>query len=905
MSMFRRLLDTLRSGRLDRELDEEMRFHLDMRAEGYEREGLSAREARDKALHQFGSPLGARERVRDVRLLPWLDSVRQDVVLGLRLLRRSPALALAAILSLGLAVGATTGIFLVGDGLLLRPLPVPRPHELLVPQWRSTEWPDMGIWGSNDKDNNSWSFSYPMYQDFVKTKGVDVGGFQELGQAVTQIAGEAGTTDGALVTGSLFPILGVRPAAGRLIGEADDVPGAAPVVVISHRLWQRAFDGDPAAVGRSIAINGRSYTVIGVAPRDFFGMQPGRWTDLYIPVTFVTTLPQFASESMLTTERLWWLQLIVRPKPGMDQAAVQAALAHPFSLHVKPLINAPKQHAVFGMRSGARGYAFTAEDAARAILIVGALVVLVLLIACSNVASLLLASAEARRREAAMRLALGARPLRLLRQHLTESLVLAFVSGGAGVLFSQWFADGILALAPERDALVLDISLGWRALAFGIGLSVMAGLGVGLVPAWNLSRARVANALRAGTTVRSGWRRMGLGRPLVGLQIALSLLLLVVAGLFVRSLANLHSVPLGFDTAGLVLFSTDPSTAGYSPEQKAAATERIAARIRQLPGVGDLSWSSFALLDNFSWNTRVTLPGDPAPKDATARRKGRRPPCNLLWVGPGFHRALQIPLLAGRPIDERDGKGAPKVAVVNQEFVAKYLNGGPALGRTFTIEHDAAPQQFEIVGVVRSTRYARLRRDMQPIAFLSWAQQALPVGPTFVLRLRGENPTLARDITRAVRELEPAVPVTRIRTYPEQIRQQLAMERSLSVVSAAFGVVALLLAAIGLYGVVAFAVARRTAEMGVRLALGASRGDVLRLVLGDSARVIVPGAIVGTAAALAGTRLVESILFGLKPTDPTTILMAVALLLAVAGMAAYLPARRAAATDPVEALRCE
>jgi predicted permease len=496
-----------------------------------------------------------------------------------------------------------------------------------------------------------------------------------------------------------------------------------------------------------------------------------------------------------------------------------------------------------------------------------------------------------------MRLALGAGRLRLVRQHFTESLLLALIGGGGGLLFARWFAEAILALAPEREALVIDLGFDWRVAAFALAVSLLAGLLIGLVPALRLSRADVAGALRAGAAVRAGWsRRVGLGRPLVGVQIALSLLLLVVAGLFVRSLSNLQNVPLGFDPANVVLFNLDPTGAGYSAEQKAATTARLATRLGQLPGVQSVSWSSMALLDNFSWNTRVSLDGD--------NGKGR-PPCNLLWVGPGFHRLLRVPLLAGRSLDERDGRGAPKAAVVNQAFVAKYLDGASPLGRMVTLDLQPKPQQFEIVGVVRDTKYARLRRGNDPIAFLSELQQDLPVGPAFVLRFTGDRAHLARDITRIVRELEPTLPVTRIRTYREQLGEQLAVERSLSVAASAFGVVALLLAGIGLYGVVAFAVARRTAEMGVRLALGASRGAVLRLVLADSARVIVPGAVVGLAAALAATRLVRSVLYGLEPTDPATLAASVALLIAVAAFAAYLPARRAAGIDPVDALRCE
>jgi predicted permease len=898
MSWYTRLLDTFRLGRLDRELDEEMRYHIDMRTEAYRREGLAPDEARRKALRRFGSPLLARERVRDVHLLTWLDSVRQDVWLGLRLLRRTPTLTIAAVLSLGLAIGGTTGVFAVGDALLIRPLPVQRPEQLVIPQWHSTEWPKIGIWGSDDDDHNSWSFSYPMYEQFVKHPGIDLAGFQDLNGAITLVRGEAGTADGSLVTGNFFRVLGIAPLHGRFFVEDDNRPASPAVVVLSHRFWLKAFGGDIGAIGSTMRVNGQPYTIVGVAPQTFFGLQPGRWSDLYVPACRAASLPEFATESMLTNDHFWWLQMVGRLRPGTTPASVQASLGTQFAAMVKPHITEPKQNAVFGLRPGARGYAFQNDDAKKPIVVLMSLVVVVLLIACSNVANLLLARGAARRKEAAMRLALGAGRLRLARQHVTESLMLALVSGAGGFLFARWFAAAMLSLAPQRSAMTLDLGFSWRVLAFDLGVSLVAGLLVGLAPAIALSRSSVSGALRAGVTVRTGWkRRFGLGRPLVAVQIALSLLLLVVAGLFVRSLGNLQGVPLGFNPDGLVLFNLDPTAAGYSPVQKTEAIARIAARLRQVPHVTAVTWSSFALVDNFSWNTRLRLPGDTAP---------RKPPCNLIWVEPGFHGALQIPLVAGRFFDERDNATAPKVAIVNQAFVTKYLEGARPLGQSFIVDLPGRkPETLEIVGVVRNSKYARLRQAEAPLAFFPEAQQSLPVGPTFALKVAGQPSQLAEAISRVVHELEPTLPVTRVRTYREQIDQQLSMEHSLSLLSSAFGVVALLLAAIGLYGVVAFAVAQRTAEMGVRLALGASRKAVLGLMLLDSAKIVVPGACVGMAAALAATRFVESILYGLKPTDPATIVGAMALLLTVAAAAAYLPARRAAGINPVEALRCE
>lgn len=896
MNWFHRLLNSLRPGRIDRDLDEEIAFHLEMRAAAYERNGLSPEEARRAATRRFGgSPLLVRERVRDVRLLAWLDSVRQDAVLGVRVLRRSPVMAVAAILSLALGIGSVTGLFAVGDALLLRRLPVPHAEQLLVPQWQSSVWPDMGIWGSNDDDNNNWSFSYPMYEQFSRTPGLEVAGFQDLDDAVTQIRGMAGTANGSLVTGRFFQVLRLTPAVGRLISDADDSPAAQPVVVLSHRYWQRAFGGDPAAIGRPLRINGIDLTIAGVAPRTFFGAVPGRWSDFYVPASLAPKLvAAFVSDAPLTSDRFWWVQLIVRARPGTTPAAVQAALKPQFDALVKPRIRKPEQHAYFSVRPGDQGYVFMQDQGRKPFLIFSALVVLVLLVACSNVANLLLARAAARQREAAMRLALGAGRLRIVRQHLTESLVLAIVSGGVGFVFGRWFAGAIMEMA---HGLVLDLGITWREVGVAAATSVGAGLLVGLGPALTLSRSSVAGALRSGAAVRTGWgRRLGLRRPLVAVQIALSLLVLVVAGLFVRTLGNLQAVPLGLDADRVMLFEIDPTSAGYSPERKASATERIADRLRRLPAVSAVTWSSMALLDGRNWMTSVRVVGEP---------KQERSSC-LLSVGPGFHQALRIPLVAGRLFDERDGRSGPKVAVVNEAFVKLYFRGAWALGRTFLLEMDRSTQEFEVVGVVRDSKYARVRQENPPIAFFPSAQNAVPMGPVFLLKYREEAETrLAADIMRVVHELEPAVPVTGIRTFQEQVAEQLSTERSLSLVSSALGAVALLLAALGLYGVMAFAVTRRTGELGVRLALGASRAAVLRLVMADGARVVVPGACIGMAAAFGATRFLESMLFGLKPTDPLTLVAAAALLLSVASFAAYLPARRAAAIDPVEALRCE
>ena len=493
MSWYSRLRNTFRTGRVDSDLDEEMRFHLDMRAAEYEQQGLAPQEARRRAIRRFGNPLVVRERVRDVRLLAWIDGVRQDAWHGVRLLRRSPVLAFTALVSLGLGIGATTGVFAVGDALMLRPLPVQRPGDLMVAQWQSTEWPDLGVWGTNDADNNNFSFSYPLFERLATTPGIDLAGVQDLNHAVISVRGNAANADGAIVTGNLFRVLGLVPAAGRLLEGADNTGASEPVVVISHRFWQNAFGGAAGAVGSAIQLNGRSFTVVGVAPRGFFGTMPGRWADFYVPASWVLQLkPEFSRDSPLSGERFWWLQLIGRPAPGTDLQRLQAAMAVRFDASVKPLIKNAKQHAAFSLRPGAQGYAFVEAESYQPIGILMSLVVLVLLIACSNVANLLLARGAARGKEAAMRLALRAGRWRLVRQHLTESLVVAALGGLAGSLFARWFAQAILAMAPGRDAVVVELGFTGRVFVYGvtpadpltIGAASGLLLGVAALAAW-------------------------------------------------------------------------------------------------------------------------------------------------------------------------------------------------------------------------------------------------------------------------------------------------------------------------------------------------------------------------------------------------------------------------------------
>lgn len=908
--LWRRMMLALRSSQFDRELDEEMRQHLEWRTQDAIDAGMDEAEARRAAARRLGDTLRVREASRDVWGLTWLRDLDQDLRFGVRLLWRNPGFAAAAILSLGLGIGATAGVFMLADAALLRELPVSHPGDLSILEWRAEQWPKVSVWSAyRDAESGlrvGGSFSFGTFQHLAVDAApkASVAAFAGIPKVSLVAANQPWTAETLVVSGGYFNTVGARPALGRLLVPSDDVPGAAPAVVVSHRLWQRAFGGDAGAIGQMVTVNGQSFTVVGVAERSFFGLRPGTWVDLYLPVTVGLGVdPDIRRRrSPFTSPGLWWFELVARRRPGVTSADLEKVLDRTFGQAIDPsvlqgLSTRPHVH----LRPGGRGYAFLVRDARKPLSVLLALAGLVLLVACANVGNLLLARSSARRQEWAMRLALGATRARVARQHLAEGAALGVFGGLTGLLVAGPFVRSLVLLfSAGRDDRWYDVGFDWRVLAFGAGLSVVAGLVLGVMPVIRLLTSASPAPAHGFRSSGGGWRRrQGLSRPLVAVQIALSLAMLVASGLFVRSLHNLHAVRLGFNAEGVLLFDVDPVRGGYGGARRLELLNGIRRTLEGVPGVLNSTRSSMALVDGRRAADIIRIPGRPVTnvEDSVS---------DLLEVGPDFHAVLQVPILTGRAIGERDDAGAPLIAVVNEAFARMYFPGEVPVGRQVLVDYPRDSPPVTIVGVARDAKFASIREDTaDPLICLPDAQRPRATGTVIAVRVSGEPAAARGAIVRALGRAYPSLPLSRMRTFEEQSGEQLATERLLSVLSSAFGFVALVLAAVGLYGAMAFSVTRRTAEIGIRTALGATRREVVTLILRDAARVIVPGLVVGVGLALAAVRVIRAQLFGLSPTDLPTIVAMVCVVAGVAFFAAYVPARRAARVDPTEALRAE
>ncbi len=913
MAWLKRLFRTIHPGKLDQDLDEELRFHLEMRTEEHVRGGMPPAQACAKARRRFGNHVYFKESTRDMNILVWFESIRQDIGYSLRMMRRSPVLTAAVVISLVLGIGASTAIFSIMDAALLKSLPVRNPGEIVLLAWNAKKMPrTIRFFGNlNDAEDGGtigWSFSSHIYERMQQSlpDADGVAAFQKVhGEATVFAQGRAETANGELVSGNYFETLGLVPHTGRLLHTPDDNPGAAPAVVLSYPFWNRMFGGDPAIIGEAMKINGYTCTIVGVTRPGFFGLSPGNWPDFFLPLAAQHQVYPISEEGPAAlNERLWWLQLVARKKSDAGNRDVQALWNIPFQQSLASLeIAAPEEQPVLRLERGSRGYSFVREDLANPLWILMALAGLVLLITCADVANLLLARAAARTRETAMRSALGAGRPRLVRQHLTESIMLAFLGGLGGILFAKWCGNVLLAMATSAtDPLAINLRYDWRFFSFALALALATGLLFGLVPAFRSARTDLMATLQhAGGTIARGWtRRFGFARVLVASQIAVSLVVVIAAGLFLRSLDNLYAIPLGFKPDNLLLFNVNPLRAGYSQAEKYQLLLRLSDRLQAIPGVSDVAWSRYALIANSAAMSGIRIP-EPSGE------AGKSKPCYLLPVGPGFHETMRIPILLGRSLDRRDGSSAPRRAVVNQTFVDKYLPDTQPITRRFVITARGQETTIEIVGVSGDARYDRLRHAVPPTAYLPDEQvPSQSAGAVLELRTDGGAPkALIAAVRSAVREVDPYLPVFNIRTQLDQINEHLRQERLISFLAGSFAALAMLLAAIGLYGVIAYSVSRRTGEIGVRMALGATRQAVRRLVLRDSALMVIPGIIAGLGFSLLATRVIRSFLYGLNPSDPLTLAAATATLLAIAFLAAFLPAQRAGRIDPLAALRHE
>jgi predicted permease len=775
------------------------------------------------------------------------------------------------------------------------------------------------------------SFAYQTYQRLREQQGPlsDVFAFGGVGLNVNA-DGQADVARGQAVTGNYYSALGVQPAIGRLLTDDDDKPGTNSVAVLSHRYWQKRFAGDPAVVGRQINLNNVGFTVIGVSAQGFDGtMGVGTIQDVTIPVSLEPQLYADKQRSYMNGAGVWWLRIMGRLKPGATTEQAQAQLENAFLQSVLEhraarqaaskasggnTINDldPKQYPKLVADPGGQGEMYSRKYYAPSLYLLMGVVGLVLLIACANVANLLLSRAGGRQREIGLRLALGASRGRLIRQLLTESILLSVLGGFLGILFAIWIKDGLIAVTlwGGRGMPALEPRLDWRVLGFTLALSFLTGIIFGLAPAWRTTKVDLTPSLKDGLRASTSIHRSFLSRGLVVVQVALSLLLLVGAGLFVRTLLNLQRVDPGFNTQNLLLFGVEPGLIGYKDEKLRQLYQQISERLESVPGVQAVTFSRMPLLAFGSSSSSVFLR---EALSQTPDSEGRIKPSGDGYrhtVRENFLEAMGIPLLQGRTLGPQDTTSSPRVVVVNQTFANQFFPNQNPIGKRFTLD-PAKPDEIEIVGLCKDAKYTSQRDDIPPTIYGSYRQERPLPDATFEVRTTGDPAAAIASVRSVMREIDPNLPILSVKTQVEQADEALRMERLFAKLVTLFALVAQQLAAIGLFGVLAYMVSQRTHEIGIRMALGASRANVLKMIVQQGMVLVVLGVALGLVGAYVLTKYLESwvglskMLFGVKVSDPLTYGVIAILLTIVAFIACYIPARRATKVDPLVALRYE
>lgn len=885
------------------DFQQEIRSHLEIEADELAEEGTNSADAQYQARGEFGNVVAAEERFYESHRWLWFEQLSQDLRYGLRMMRHTPGFTFIAVLSLALGIGANSAVFSMVDAILMKSLPVRAPQEIKVLTWvRSAKSPVPSHSGYRMNDpqtgqNVSGSFSYPIYQllrDRVPQFS-DVVAYA-ANQFTVTADGASDFAAGQFVSGNYFTGLGAQILLGRPILDADDLPGKPRVAVLTYRYWEKRFGLDPTVIGRKIAVNQTPVTIVGVLRPAFQGLYPGLALDLFVPLTMVPDVkhPWYS----LVQPANWWVQVFGRLRPGASEpaaaAAVRATMAHVIETYQKDA----EVPAVL-VRPGGRGVAILRNSVSNSIYVLGGVVSLVLLIACVNLANLLMARSAARSREIAVRLSLGAGTGRLFRQLLTESFLLAGTGGALGLLLAKPILQLVLRLVGKSQTLGVDARLDLRTLAFTAGATLLTGLLFGTLPAWRATRVNVAPALKdSSATGKGASPRLHLSRLLVSAQVALSLLLLVGAALFVRTLLRLAAVDLGFRPENLLTFQTDPSRNGYEGRRLADLYARLLQNIAAIPGVEAVGMSQHGLMQGIQSSSDVYIPGA-KPKASEGSQQ--------LYCSASFPSTMRIPVLLGRSLTSADERAAQLVAVVNQQFVQQFFPGRNPLGQTFYFGlQQPTIEPIQIVGVVGDAHYTGVRARIQPTAYMPYSQNLKGLHQmTIAIRTALPPLAIAGAVRKAVADTDRTIPVAELKTEVQQIAQSLATERMFAALVSAFGGVAALLAAIGLYGVMAYAVTRRTVEIGIRLALGADRASVLWMVLRQSLWMVALGLLIGIPSALALTGLVRTSLFGIAPTDPVSFAAAALVMAVVGAIAAWLPARRAARVDPMIALRYE
>ncbi|HYV10223.1 MAG TPA: ABC transporter permease [Pyrinomonadaceae bacterium] len=918
--------------RLDEEMQEEIDAHLEMQIEDHLRQGMSPEEARYLALRKFGGIEQVKETHRDRRSLSSIETLLRDLNYGFRMLRRSPGVTAVAVLSLALGIGANTALFSVVDAVLLKTLPVADPERLLVFEWQAGRpYRVSGMSGTSNVDGPPGTrslslFRYDVFEKLHRAQDAtpesplsDLFAFAPLPELTAKLGDQAEIIDGQAVSGNYFDGLRLNPALGRAITAEDDHPGAVPVVVLSYQLWQDRFDSNPNVIGQQLKLNQQSLTIIGVTPRGFNGtLQVGYRPAVTVPLSIEPLLR--GDNSNLAG--VWWLNVMGRLKPGATEEQVRQTLNGAFQTaaleamppprkSTDPAQLAPKDYPHLIFEPGERGMLDRRKTYASTIYGLFIVVALVLLIACANLANLLLARATLRGPEISVRVAIGAGRWRLIRQLLTESLLLATLGGAVGVLFAFWGKSALVALTDNETGLLphgVELSLNWRVLVFTVAVSLLTGVLFGFVPAWRATTSDLSTTLKQGGRTTTG-RVSRLSKGLLVVQVALSALLLVGAGLFIRTLYNLQRIKLGFNPENLLVFRLQPERAGYKDERLLQFYQQVFDRLDHVPEVSAATFARVALIADDNWFFSFLLPGETletAAEHETMRQVVRE----------NYFATMEIPFLRGREFTMQDDQHAPTVAIVNQTFQQKFFPNDDVLGKHITIDE----RQFEIVGVVADTKYQRQREENQPLLYTPWRQGATDIGEMhFVLRSTSNTSALADRVRLVVRELDSNLPVTDIGTQSARAAATLGQERLYARLLSFFGVLALALAAIGLFGVLAYSVSQRTKEIGIRMAFGAQVAQVIRLVIWQGMKLVLLGLAVSALIGYALKRLLErqyfapdswqqqmaEQLYGVKVSDPLTLLTIAALLTLVALLSCWLPARRAAKVDPLVALRYE
>lgn len=900
----------MESARRSEGLREEMELHLAEKAEELEADGVTAERAWAEARRRFGNVGLKHEESREIWMTRFLSELGQDVRYGWRTMMASKAFSALAVLLLALGIGANTAIYSLMESILLRSLPVADPQSLVVLNWHSPppynagkQWVHVmhGVqglaWPGGKGVMVSGMFPYGAFETLREENPVFstlFGYFNGLTRNLS-IHGQAASASAEYVTGGYFRGLAVLAAAGRLIDSEDDRPGAAPVAVISFATSQNRFGGAPNAIGQSILVDNVPFTVIGVAPPEFFGVDPATAPDLFLPLHANVLIDGARAARMYGDENFYWIEMMGRLRPGVSMAQAQAVLAPRFHQWVATTAKTDGERAKLPaliLNPGAEGLGSLRRQYSKPLYVLLMMVGVILATACANIANLLLARAAARRREIAVRLSLGAGRFRVVRQLLTESVMLASLGGAFGVLFAIWGVRSLTFLFSHgQENFTLHAEMNWHVLAVTAALSVVCGLFFGLAPAMQATGADVMPALKDG---RGGIPRSRAQHVLVVAQIAFSFLMLVAAGLFVRTLNKLHSIQLGYARENILLFSLNARQAGHHAPEITTFYENLRKRFESVPGVSGATLSHASILS--ADHAGETYRGTIQIGAVTSTGAG------VMVAGPRFLTTMQIPLLAGREIDERDQAGSTPVAVISERLARTYFGNENPVGRRITFEDDK--RDLEIVGVSGNLRYGDLKEGNSMTVFVA-ASQFSPDRVTYALRVAGDPLRYVKSVREIVQEADSRIPVTNVMTQAAEIDRTISRELTFAKLCTGFAVLALLIACVGLYGTMSYNVARQVGEIGTRMALGAQRGAVVWMVLRRVLLLAGVGLAISVPAALGAFRLVKSFLFETQPNDPGTLTLAGVVLLGAVTLAGYAPARRASRIDPVAALRQE